>query len=178
MTPVIDPPQPQPPEIRMAGRLEPRSAWRADNCPIAKSLEVVSTRSAFLILREAFYGATRFEQFVAQAEVSEPVAATRLRELVQAGLLAREPYQEPGQRTRQEYHLTEMGADLLPTLVALMEWGNRWVLDDGGRVELRHAGCGEHVGVELSCAGGHTVGADQLQLQLRKGRHMTLSADA
>jgi DNA-binding HxlR family transcriptional regulator len=153
--------------IRMTGALEPRAAWKADRCTIAKALEVVSTRSAFLILREAFYGTTRFDDFAARAGISEPVAAARLRELMNEGLLEREDYREPGQRTRQRYRLTEKGADLLPALAALMQWGDRWLDDRGGPVELRHRDCGEPVAVELRCAAGHAVGADQLDLARR-----------
>jgi DNA-binding HxlR family transcriptional regulator len=160
-----------PPEITMTGRLEPRSAWTADRCPMAGTLDVVSTRTAFLLMREAFYGATRFEQFVERAGVSEPVAAARLRELTEEGLLVREPYQEPGQRTRYAYRLTEKGSDLLPVLVSLMEWGDRWALAGGAGVELRHAGCGAPVGVALRCAEGHEVsGAGELELATRRRR--------
>ena len=151
----------------MTGPLEPRDGWMADGCPLAAALDVVSTRAAFLILREAFYGATRFEEFVHRAGVSEPVAAARLRELVERGLLEREDYREPGQRTRRGYRLTPKGTELLPALVALMAWGNRWERDDGGRVELRHHDCGEAVSVRLECDAGHAVGADDLDLALR-----------
>jgi DNA-binding HxlR family transcriptional regulator len=143
--------------LHMTGSLEPRGAWKADRCTIAKALEVVSARSAFLILREAFYGTTRFDDFAERAQLSEPVTAARLRELVEDGLLEREDYREPGQRTRQRYRLTEKGADLFPVLVAFMQWGNRWLDDRGGPVELRHRGCGEPVGVELRCSAGHEV---------------------
>ena len=98
-----------------------------------RSLDVVSTRSAFLILREAFYGTTRFDDFAKRARISEPVAAARLRELVDAGLLEREDYREPGQRTRQRYKLTEKGADLFPVLAALIQWGNRWLDEAAAR---------------------------------------------
>src|SRR5450755_5092866 len=110
---------------RLTGMLEPRDAWTATECSMARALDVVSTRSAFLILREAFYGTSRFDDFAQRAGISEPVAAARLRELVRDGLLEREPYREPGQRTRQAYRLTPKGAELFPTLVALMEWGDR-----------------------------------------------------
>ena len=87
--------------VRLTGALDPREGWTAERCTIAKALEVVSTRSAFLILREAFYGTTRFDEFAERVGISEPVAAARLRELVDEGLLEREDYREPGQRTRQ-----------------------------------------------------------------------------
>jgi len=86
------------------------------------------------------------------------VTATRLRELTDAGLLEREPYREPGQRTRHAYRLTEKGSDLLPAFVALMQWGDKWVLPGGAGVEIRHQGCGSAVTAELRCAHGHDVG--------------------
>lgn len=155
------------PTIHLAGALEPRDDWVADRCPIAGALELLRTRSAFLILREAFYGATRFEEFVRRAAVSEPVAAERLRELAGAGLLVREDYREPGQRTRKRYRLTEKGAELLPTLVALMQWGDRWLGRDS-RVELRHEGCGARVHAELRCERGHPVDQGQIELALKR----------
>jgi DNA-binding HxlR family transcriptional regulator len=158
----------------MTGPLDPREAWTADRCSIATALDVVSTRSAFLILREAFYGATRFDDFARRAQISEPVAAVRLRELVDHGLLEREDYREPGQRTRQRYRLTSKGADLFPVLVALMQWGDRWLDDRGGPVVLRHRGCGERVGVQLRCAAGHEVDTGDIDLALHRGQRRQL----
>ena len=156
--------------LGMTGRLAPREAWTADGCTIARTLDVITTRSAFLILREAFYGTTRFDDFAQRVGISQPVAAARLRELVDDGLLEREDYREPGQRTRQCYRLTEKGADLFPALVALMQWGDRWLDERGGPVELRHRGCGEPVVLELRCAAGHEVTPDQVDLAVRKAR--------
>jgi DNA-binding HxlR family transcriptional regulator len=159
--------------IDLTGRLAPRDAWTADGCSVVKALEVIRTRSAFLILREAFYGATRFDEFTERARLSEPVTAARLRELTEAGILTREPYQEPGQRTRSRYLLTDKGAELLPVLVALMQWGDRWEQDRGAPVEIRHAGCGGRVSAQLRCEHDHTVPGDKLELavgQERRGR--------
>jgi DNA-binding HxlR family transcriptional regulator len=156
--------------IRLTGRLDPRDGWTADPCTIAKSLEVLNTRSALLILREAFYGTTRFDDFAERVGISEPVTAARLRELVDEGLLEREDYREPGQRTRQQYRLTDKGAELFPVLVALMQWGNRWLDERGGPVELIHRDCGHTVGVELRCAAGHRVDTGELDLARRPAR--------
>jgi DNA-binding HxlR family transcriptional regulator len=153
--------------VRMTGPLEPREAWSADRCTIAASLDVLTTRSAFLILREAFYGTTRFDDFAERVGLSDAATAARLRELVDEGLLEREDYREPGQRTRQRYRLTEKGADLFPALAALMQWGDRWLDEGGGPVELRHRDCGEPVAVELRCAAGHDVTPDELDLAAR-----------
>jgi DNA-binding HxlR family transcriptional regulator len=135
----------------------------APDCSMDRALQVVSTRSAVLLMREVFYGVSRFDDLTARVGISEPVAAARLKELVAEGLLVREPYREPGQRTRFAYQLTEKGADLLPVLVGLLQWGDRWApADGGGPVELTHRGCGEPVRAELRCAAGHEVGAPEI----------------
>ena len=162
---------------RLTGDLEPRGSWTADACSLARALEVISTRSAFLLLREAFYGATRFDDFAVRAGISEPVAAARLRELVAAGLLTREQYREPGQRARLAYRLTEKGADLFPALASLMQWGDKWLTASGGPIGLRHRDCGEPVAVELRCAAGHRVAPGDLDLVRRKRRRDTNDAD-
>lgn len=151
--------------IRMTGRLDPRGGWTAANCPIDRALGQVGTRSALLLLREACYGTTRFADFAERAGLSEPVAAARLRELAEHGLVEREPYQEPGQRTRMQYRLTRKGAELLPALVALMQWGDDWLGPAG--VELRHHDCGEPVHAELRCAAGHRLQQAGLDLAAR-----------
>jgi DNA-binding HxlR family transcriptional regulator len=156
--------------VHMTGALDPRGSWTADRCTIAATLDVITSRSAFLILREAFYGTTRFDDFAERVGISESVTAARLRELVGEGLLEREDYREPGQRTRQRYALTEKGAGLFPVLVALMQWGDKWLDDRGGPVELRHRDCGEPVALELRCAAGHDVGTDELDLAKRRRR--------
>lgn len=140
---------------------------------MAKALEVVSSRSAMLILREAFYGTTRFDDFAERVGISEPVAAARLRELVDEGLLEREPYREARQRTRMAYQLTGKGAELLPVLVALMQWGDRWLAPAGAPVVLRHRGCGEAVHAELRCRSGHQADAEDLDLTVGPGRQAT-----
>ena len=152
---------------RLTGTLEPRAAWTATKCSMARALDVISTRSAFLLLREAFYGTSRFDDFAERAGISEPVAAARLRELVAAGLLTREEYREPGQRSRLAYRLTEQGADLFPVLAALMRWGDRWLSPSGGPIGLRHRDCGEPVELELRCAAGHRISPGELDLVRR-----------
>jgi DNA-binding HxlR family transcriptional regulator len=156
--------------VHFTGELEPRSSWTAERCTIAKALEVVSTRSALLIMREAFYGTSRFDDFAERVGISQPVAAARLRELVEEGLLEREDYREPGQRTRQQYRLTPKGADLFPVLVALMKWGDRWLDDRGGPIELLHRDCGEPVTASLHCAAGHEVQSGDIDVARRRAR--------
>jgi DNA-binding HxlR family transcriptional regulator len=144
--------------VQLEGPLADRGAWRATRCSIDKALGVVGTRSALLLMREAFYGTRRFDDFADRVGITEAVAATRLKELVEAGLLARRPYREPGQRTRYEYVLTEMGRDLAPAALALMQWGDRYLTgESGGPLELTHARCDAPVHVEVRCDHGHEV---------------------
>src|SRR5881275_478157 len=147
----------------LTGALADRSAWRANRCPIDKALHVVGTRSAMLIMREAYYGTTRFDDFADRVGITEAVAAARLRELVEAGLFERRPYQEPGQRTRFEYRLTDKGRDLMPVVLGLFEWGAKHI-SPGGRapVDLTHAPCGSPVHVVVRCEEEHDVSLEEL----------------
>lgn len=151
----------------LVGRLGDRDSWRADDCSMAAALDIVGRRASLLLLREVFYGARRFDEFVRRAQLSEKITATRLRELVDEGVLEKRPYHEPGQRAREEYHLTEKGEELLPVLIALMRWGDRWARSDGGRVGLTHIDCGAPIEVEVRCGKGHPVTAGDIQAALR-----------
>jgi DNA-binding HxlR family transcriptional regulator len=133
--------------MELKGGLADRSRWTAADCSIDKALGVVGTRSAMLILREAFYGTTRFENFAQRVGITEAVASARLKELTAAGLFEKSPYREPGSRTRHEYLLTPMGNELLPVVLGLMQWGDRYLQKDGGPLEVTAAGAPAHVEV-------------------------------
>ena len=142
----------------LEGRFADRDTWSPTRCPIAKAFSVIGTRSAILVLREAYYGTRRFDDFARRVGLTDSAAAARLRELVEAGLFEKVAYQEPGQRTRYEYHLTQMGRDLMPAIVALIAWGDTYLQgDDGPALALTHLGCGEAVVVEVSCQAGHVL---------------------
>ena len=97
----------------LQGRLADRDTWSAvGECPIEKTMALLGTKSAMLIMREAYYGTTRFEDFWRRVGVTKAAASARLSELVEAGLLERRPYKEPGQRSRDEYVLTDAGLRL------------------------------------------------------------------
>jgi DNA-binding HxlR family transcriptional regulator len=133
-----------------------RFSYSAENCSIQRSLEIVGERWTLLVLREAFYGVRRFEDFVRMLGCPRDVLSARLRTLVDEGILRREPYREPGSRARSEYRLTEKGYELFPALLALMQWGDRWRADPSGPpVELTHRECGEPLEVIMSCRAGH-----------------------
>lgn len=147
----------------MAERVD-RDQWPAAGCSVAAALEVVGTRSALLMLREAFYGTRRFDDFARRVGVSDAAASARLRVLVDDGLLERRPYRESGQRTRLEYRLTQKGRDLFVALVALMDWGDRYLAPTAGpAVLLSHRDCGTPVHATVVCAAGHEVTARDTQ---------------
>ncbi len=128
------------------------------NCAIGAAVGVLGERPTFLVLREAFNGVRRFDDMQRRTGMPRQVLSQRLARLVAEGLLRRVPYQERGQRSRDEYRLTDKGLDLYPVLVALMEWGDRYEGDaDGPPVLLRHRDCGEPVRLHLTCAAGHVL---------------------
>ena len=95
-----------------------------ERCSIARSLEVVGQKWSLLILREAFWGRTRFAEFRSRLGVAPDVLTDRLGRLVDAGILERRPYREDGEREREEYVLTEAGRALLPVLASMSAWGD------------------------------------------------------
>lgn len=152
----------------LQGRLADRDAWSAvGECPIEKTMAVLGTKSAMLIMREAYYGTTRFEDFWRRVGITKAAAASRLSDLVEAGLLERQPYQEPGQRSRDEYVLTEAGREFMPVVWAMFEWGRRH-LPNRTPLRLAHQGCGAEATVEIRCAEGHPVQPDELAVRLKR----------
>ena len=145
----------------LQGVLADRDAWsEAGHCSIEKTMAVAGTKSAMLIMREAFYGTTRFDDFVHRVGITKAATSARLAELVGAGLLTKRRYREPGQRARAEYVLTDSGTDFMPVVFAMFEWGRRHLGDPGLR--LVHLGCGAQAEVEIVCRDGHVVAPDEL----------------
>jgi DNA-binding HxlR family transcriptional regulator len=128
-----------------------------DECSLARALDVVADRWLLLILREALYGAHRFDAFQRGLGVSRSILSDRLDRLVDHGLLRRHPYTEPGQRVRHEYRLTRKGVDLIPVLIALMQWGDVHLRDDPPPIALYDAETGEPVRVEMVTASGRPL---------------------
>jgi DNA-binding HxlR family transcriptional regulator len=134
-----------------------RLSYSAANCSIARTLGVVGEKWTLLVLREAFYGVRRFDDFHAALGCARNLLAARLKTLVAHGLLERVAYTDGRGRGRHEYKLTEKGRDLFPVVVALMQWGDKWTADEAGpAVQVFHRDCGEPVSAQLACAAGHT----------------------
>jgi DNA-binding HxlR family transcriptional regulator len=120
-------------------------------CGIAGALEVVGERWSLLILRDIFLGLRRFDEIQDDLGIARNVLQARLSTLTDAGVLERRLYQE--RPPRYEYLLTEKGLDLWPALVALMKWGDRYVIDAaaGAPTIVEHAGCGGSLDDHLIC---------------------------
>jgi DNA-binding HxlR family transcriptional regulator len=153
--------------MKREGALADLGSWQPTRCSLALAMDVIGTKSAFLLLREAFYGTKRFDDFVRRVGITEAVAAARLRELVEAGILAKQPYREPGQRTRSEYVLTEKGVALFPALLALIQWGDEYLQPDGGPIEFVADDTGAKVRAEVRTDDGIEVAVDNLRVRHR-----------
>ncbi len=118
-----------------------RKSFGNMQCPIARSLERVGEWWSILILRDAFHGLTRFDQFQESLGIAPNMLARRLNSLVEAGLLERRRYSE--RPPRDEYVLTEVGRDFRPVLWALLAWGNRHFAPEGKSVVIVDSRTGE-----------------------------------
>ena len=120
------------------------------NCSVARTLEIVGEWWTMLVVREAFGGVRRFDDFQSRLGIARNVLATRLQGLVDHGILERHLYQERPERF--EYRLTERGRDLYPVLISLMRWGDKHAVgDDGPPVLLTHEPCGHDPEAALVC---------------------------
>ena len=152
--------------MRLDGVLEDRGAWVTHGrCPIEKAMRVVGTRNAMLVMREAFYGTMRFDDFAERVGMSPATTSANLKGLVEAGLLDKRAYREEGERTRHEYVLTDSGRDLMPVVFGLFQWGEAHA-DAPTPLRLAHVDCNAPVRVEMRCAEGHEPSDDQIAVRV------------
>jgi DNA-binding HxlR family transcriptional regulator len=161
------------------------NTYASQDCSLARALEVVGERWTLLIMRDAFYGVRRFNDFEAHLDAPRTVLSTRLRALVDAGLLERRP--DPEHAGRHLYEITEVGRSLWPALYALRTWGEQHTAgDQGPRRVFTHDVCGtpldptahcpvcqvvpepEHVVVSPLGEPGRTARQDPVALGLRE----------
>ncbi|HSJ46116.1 MAG TPA: helix-turn-helix domain-containing protein [Euzebyales bacterium] len=124
----------------------------AFSCSVARTLDVVGDKWTLLVLRDAFYGVRRFEDFTRDLGIARNILTDRLGRLVDAGVLERRQYEE--HPPRFEYRLTAKGRDLLPVLLAMMHWGDTWAgPGDDPPIDLIHDACGRTTHAVTVCAG-------------------------
>jgi len=118
---------------------------------VARTLDLVGERWTLLILRDAFNGVRRYEDFAARLPIARNVLARRLQKLVNHGVLRRVRYQD--HPPRYEYRLTPAGMELYPVIVALAQWGNRYRMGAlGPTIEVRHTACGHQAQAVVLCS--------------------------
>ncbi len=119
-------------------------------CSIARPATLLGDPWTLVILRQAFSRVRRFDDFQRQLGISRSLLSERLGRLVDAGILERRPYKDEI-RTREEYRLTQKGLDLYPALMALREWGDKYMAADGAPIVVRHRDCGGELHTALTC---------------------------
>ena len=120
------------------------------DCSVAQSLDVIGEWWTLLILRDAFLGYTRFEQFQDRLGIARNVLSTRLERLVAADILERQPYQD--RPPRHDYRLTARGRDLFPVITSIRQWGDKWLADGDPPLVLQHAECGHETWFVPKCS--------------------------
>ncbi|RYE55419.1 MAG: transcriptional regulator [Sphingobacteriales bacterium] len=123
-------------------------------CSIARALSVVGDRWTMLIMRNAFLGIRRFDDFQVNLGVTRHLLSDRLKRLVEEDILTKVPYQDRQQRF--EYRLTEKGRELYPVILSLVKWGDKW-MDQGLGAPLNyiHQSCGKSFVPLLVCSECH-----------------------
>jgi DNA-binding HxlR family transcriptional regulator len=126
-----------------------RKSFEQMSCSVAQCLEVIGEWWTMLIVRDAFLGVRRFDEFQTRLGIARNVLAQRLTKLVDAGVLERRAYQD--NPPRYDYVLTDKGRDLWPVLTAMRQWGDRHAAPDGPPVTVVHRACGHAAELAVTC---------------------------
>jgi DNA-binding HxlR family transcriptional regulator len=132
------------------GGMSPPTDFSAMECSVARTLDVIGDKWSLLILRDAFYGVRRFDDFREDLEIARNVLTDRLNKLVATGVFERRRYEH--RPPRYEYRLPQKGKALLPVLLAMIAWGDSWANDsDIPPVTLTHTACGSVTHAVVAC---------------------------
>jgi DNA-binding HxlR family transcriptional regulator len=120
-------------------------------CSIARAAQIIGDGWILLILRELFWGSTRYEQLAENTGIATNILAARLRKLVENEIVKKTVVADDARRF--DYALTKKGLDLFPVLMMVMGWGDRWSSGDSGPlIELRHSTCGKKTKAGVICS--------------------------
>jgi DNA-binding HxlR family transcriptional regulator len=137
--------------MELEKQLQDRQRWFiGEGCSMTRVLELLSTKTAFQLVRELFLGTTRFDDFIERIGTSAPAVSRALKQLESAGIVTRATYRDPGQRARDEYRLTTAGEDLLPVFLALVQWGDTYLQDGEPPLSFVDAATGNPVRVRVT----------------------------
>jgi DNA-binding HxlR family transcriptional regulator len=127
-----------------------RKSFADMHCSVAQCLEVVGEWWSMLLIRDAFLGVTRFDQFQERLGISRNILNQRLTRLVDEGLMRRVQYSE--HPPRYDYRLTAKGRDLWPVLTAMRQWGDKYAAPDGPPLDVIHKACGSVSHAVMTCS--------------------------
>jgi DNA-binding HxlR family transcriptional regulator len=127
-----------------------RKSFAGMHCSVAQCLEVVGEWWSMLIVRDAFLGVTRFDQFQERLGISRNILNQRLGNLTSHGVLEKVPYSD--HPPRHEYRLTAKGRDLWPVLTTMRQWGDKYAAPDGPPLQMVHQRCGTVFHAEMTCS--------------------------
>ncbi|MCW0212782.1 MAG: helix-turn-helix transcriptional regulator [Pseudonocardia sp.] len=129
------------------------------SCSVARTASIVGDAWTVLVLRDLLNGVRRFDDLAGHLGIARNVLTRRLATLVEAGLVDKVPYREPGRRERHEYRLTQAGFELRTVIIAMADWGDRHLAGQAGPpMRIEHQDCGAAVHAELRCEEGHLIG--------------------
>jgi DNA-binding HxlR family transcriptional regulator len=145
-----------------------RKSFAGMDCSVAQCLEVVGEWWSMLIVRDAFLGVTRFDDFQRRLGISRNILHDRLNTLVDADVLTRIRYSE--HPVRHDYRLTDKGRDLWPVLTAMRQWGDRHVAPSGPPLVVTHKACGAVTEAVMVCSScGERIGARDVHAAVSPG---------
>lgn len=146
-------------QLPMIGIME-RTSFAEMRCSLARGLEMIGDWWSPLIIRDLFLNVVRFDELVEDLGISRNLLTRRLKSLVENGVIERTVYQR--RPPRYEYRLTEAGRDLVPAILALTAWGDRWAQPkEGSPILFVHKTCGHQFQPQVSCSAcGEAISAD------------------
>lgn len=144
-----------------------RSDLPSQSCTIARAVAQVGDEWTLLIVREMFLGSRRFDDFLHLTGMSSHLLSQRLKKLEAQGVIRREPYSE--RPPRHEYRLTEKGRDLWAVIIALKQWGDRWLSAEDTPVQIVHKTCGRVTRPQMTCPDcGEPIDAHDAEARLSR----------
>ena len=140
-----------------------RTSFARMHCSLARGLDLIGDWWSPLIVRDLFLGLARFDELIENLGISRNLLTRRLKSLVRSGIVERKAYRR--KPIRYEYRLTEAGRDLVPAILALTAWGDRWAQPkEGSPMLFVHKNCGHEFQPEVTCSScGQAITADAVK---------------
>jgi DNA-binding HxlR family transcriptional regulator len=142
--------QPAKVAVRSRRASDPRLLEKVRPCSVARSLQIIGDRWSFLVIREMFFGTTRFDDFVAKLGIASNILTDRLQRLTQFEIASKQRYQDKPERF--EYRFTKKGRDLYGAMIVMMRWGDQWLSGGKPPLILHHETCRHDFYAEVTCS--------------------------